>query len=499
MPLSNTVITPSFVFLPSYKYKLNWKVLITKENGTEYDVTNYINDVKIILPVTDSLGSCTITLDNKEGRYLYEFNGGEKIEIWGEYNSVSGTPTNKIYRGKLDSIFFSLNSSTGYVATVESRQVPEAIDKLVVEQYDNALIGDVIQDLIDKYLDGIVTYNNLSATSVRATVNFRHISVWKAISQLLDRAEQDGYVDTDMDLHTFDRSSVETTEDTVTLGQNVINVSRYGKDNLFIKNRILTYGKEDGNLIILKTEEDTSSQADLWLKDLVVNDSALTTIEEVQDRANVELYKNTTMISSGGQFSILGSPKLHPGETIKTEIPYCGITGQHRIAKVSHSLSTSGFITELDLSVMNDSIAEIFKERVDAEERLRPFVNLNYMLNSFYIDFEETDTPWSLSNCTITDGVLSISSGQSQGTITFSAFTADANINQCELRINVNYPNTDLDTYEISNDGGLTYEYITPGTVHTFSSTGKRLALKINLVSDVSHSPSYEGVAVLFK
>ena len=145
MARTNIVTTPGKIWLPQYRYALNWLVKITMENGTEYDVTDYVTDIKINWPSTDSLASCTITLDNDEGRYLNIFNGGEKVEIWAEYDETPGVPVNKLYRGKLDNILFSLTDGGGYMATIDSRQCPEANDILIVEQFDNMTIDNAIK------------------------------------------------------------------------------------------------------------------------------------------------------------------------------------------------------------------------------------------------------------------------------------------------------------------------------------------------------------------
>jgi len=75
---------------------------------------------------------------------------------------------------------------------------------------------------------------------------------------------------------------------------------------------------------------------------------------------------------------------------------------------------------------------------------------------------------------------------------------ADNNITKCELRISGNQFNNC--TYEVSNDNGITWESLTPGEVHTFSSTGKNLRVKINLAeSTAGVSPEFDSICVLYK
>ncbi|KKL79404.1 hypothetical protein LCGC14_2015190, partial [marine sediment metagenome] len=112
--------------------------------------------------------------------------------IDGIYNSGNGTEretsVGKIFSGKADNMFFNLDYSTGYTATIEARQVPEAVDKIIIEQYTNALISDAILDIVDKYLNGLITTTNVTVTTERVTTSFSNISPWKAISGLLQRS-----------------------------------------------------------------------------------------------------------------------------------------------------------------------------------------------------------------------------------------------------------------------------------------------------------------------
>lgn len=485
------------IWLPSFRDKLFWKIIITKPDGTQHDVSDYFKDCVVNWPSTDNMANVRINLDNGGGRYVGVFGGGDKLEIWADYDAT-GPATSKIYRGKVDNVFYGF-SEGGYVVTVESLQCPEARDVLVVEQYDGMTADEVIKDLIGKYLSGVLTYNNISYSSTPIYVSFRHVSVWKAISEVLKRAEQDGYIDTDMDLHTFDEETVLDTTDTITAGYNLLSVDGYGKNNNEIKNKVFVYGNDDNNMPLIKVEEDTDSQSELWEKTFVVNDNSVTTMDMVQDKADYELEQKTTKISPSGDFTIIGSPGLVPGKKIRVSAPYCNINGQHRMMSVNHSLSTSGFTTTVELRRHGLNLGKMFKERIESEERLRSFNNLNHMENSYRVLFDEGDEPWTLSSCEVIDGVLKLSGSNTQGECLFDTLTADNDIISCELRINSNWPNTENDVYQVSNNGGFSWMIIEPGKVYSFSGTGKLLKFKIQLNKDSDHNPAYEGVCVMYK
>ena len=73
-----------------------------------------------------------------------------------------------------------------------------------------------------------------------------------------------------------------------------------------IFNRIKVFGKtEDEAILLMKTEEDTTSQSNLWGKDMVINVNDLTTMDEVQTRADKELTINTNVNKDGKDSRIM--------------------------------------------------------------------------------------------------------------------------------------------------------------------------------------------------
>ena len=56
MPKSKYV-APGGIFIPTLKDEGSWKVIITTTNGTEYDVTNYIERLNLTVVATTGISN----------------------------------------------------------------------------------------------------------------------------------------------------------------------------------------------------------------------------------------------------------------------------------------------------------------------------------------------------------------------------------------------------------------------------------------------------------
>ena len=118
------------------------------------------------------------------------------------------------------------------------------------------------------------------------------------------------------------------------------------------------------------------------------------------------------------------------------------------------------------------------------------------MRNYIVFDFSEPDD-YTLSNCQIVDQALSLTSSVDGVCIT-KTFTADENITQLELRVKANQMWNC--TYRVSNDGGTTWENLTRGFLHNFTSTGKKLKLEVTLIEpSTGVSPQFDKLNMGFK
>ena len=508
-----------FIFIPQKRYKAIWKVTVTNENtGVETDVTDYVLDLRINWNL-GQLANCVIQLYNDFGLWVDKWSGGELVNVYARYGEDGDTEygeygtgrygmthygydqeyvvTNKIFSGKLDSVYFSYDAS-GYKTSLNCRQVPELVDIKIVEQFDNVLITDAITQIVDNYYDGILTYTGLPTTTTRFTGNFRHVTGINAFKTLADKDNMDIYIDTNNNIELFTKGSRDNTDDYVSYETNLISLAKYGIDTAKQFNRISVYGKEESNIIILKTEEDRDHQTNLWRKDLIISDSGLESMDEVQERADIELINGLNDVAEGS-VSTLGMPLVKPGDGVVIQVPNCGVAGKKVLNGIRHNIGPNGFLTNLQIREKMVSLPVLFKDRIDAEDRLKPYSNLNNMTDTYTVYFTEVPPKVALGGTTLDREYLELIEGEDNGTAVFDTITTDFNIIQCELRIKTNFPQNELCTYEVSNNGGGTWSDVTPGTLHNFTTSGNQLKFKINVNGDATNRPIFEMVSILYK
>lgn len=489
-----------FIIIPTRRYICSWKVTITNTDTSQvWDITNYVINLNINWQCS-RIAEASLDIVNDSGRWLGIWNGGEVLDIYGEYID-DPNPTNKLFSGRLDSIFFNLDQN-GYTCYLESRQKPELVDIKVVEQFDNALVTDAIKLIVDNYYNGIVTYATLPVSTERFTGSFRHVSGITAMSEMANKVGMDLYIDVNGEIKLFTKETVNNDNENIDYQTNLVSFPKYGRDRKKEYNRIIVYGKENDNIVLLKTEEDLVSQADTWRKDEVITDNSLTTMTDIQNFADAQLVNKATVYNEGS-VNTLGMTLIKPGDNIVIAVPNCGASGYHNIRTISHNLSESGFLTTLSIKYKQPTLNEMFKERMNAEERLKPYNNLNNMSDSYTIYFNESPSVVTLVNTEIFVGsdknYLKLTDGMTDGSFITSTLDSDGNIVQCELRIKSNYPNQELCTFNVSNNGGASWEPITPGTLHTFSSSGDQLKLMGDIIGDSTHNPIFEAICIMYK
>lgn len=499
MPRDNRSSRGGFIFIPQRNYIASWKIVITDTvTSQEWDITDDVISFGISW-YAGRLAASTVKVSNSLGKYLSTWDGGENIVIYGEYLDVD--PTNKLFNGKIDNVFFSLGEN-GYVSSIECRQTPEVNDIKIVEQFDNVLVTSAITQIIDTYYNGIITYIGLPSSSVRFTGNFRHVSGIKAIAELAEKAGMDVFIDTNNNLEVFTKESRNNTTESASYKTNILSFPKYGKDRTKEFNRVITYGREDSNIIFLKTEEDATSQADLWRKDLVITDTSLVSMDEMQEFTDIQLSKSINR-EEEGSVTTLGMTTIKPGENCVVDVPYCGCHDYQNIRAINHNFGAGGFTTTLQIVDKQQNMTELFTDRINAEERLKPYSNLNNMSDAYTVLFNESPSAVVLTGCEIYTDIdlyyLKLSDGETSGTCTANSITTDDNVVQCELRAKLNYPNQELCSFQVSNNGGATWESTTLGSLHTFISSGNQIRFRIILEGDSTHNPIFESMCLLYK
>jgi hypothetical protein len=514
------------------------KIIIKKDDGTlrtvmdtytGLDASNYTINASVTKAVTDKLGSFNLRLINDDGRFLNDYNGGESVYFFADTNDA----TIHIFHGTVDSVKYGLDTSNGFFVELHGREYPELIDKsitgiIVAERADLALSKVLYNDYPDinlQYWDGTqwlnstfnpegsgsVTWSDTTTGFPETLINtsYQHQKGWNTITEIcrlsgLDCYLEYSYLSSIWYLRVFVPESVTNENVGIAYGINLTNLSEYGGDDADIYNRVIVYGKQESdNILVVKTRNDETSQSNLWIKDRIFNESALDSMEEVAGKAEYEIT-NGVNLSSGGRMTSLMVPNIRPGEKMPISVPYCNINGYYKIHNYTH-IFDSEFTTTVEVSKKSGRVVDLFITKVNPQEFVSSISNPNGMTDSYTVYFNESPSKMTHINTEEFEERLRLQAGFTTGTATSEILNEDYDITECELR---RYVGNDYsaDTYEVSNQGGAAgtweaYTELNAGQVHTFAVPGTRLCFRINMSrTGVSvPSPLYESVALLYR
>lgn len=283
--------------------------------------------------------------------------------------------------------------------------------------------------------------------------------------------------------------------------KNLINVNEASVDTSDVYNRVIVYGNTiSENIINVYTAENKELANDLWYKDKVVNDDTLTDYDSIRQVADREL-KVSSQITRNALVEAIGTPLLKPSSNVTINVPNCNLSGVYRVQEITHNLGEQ-FTTTIALSRRIDDFRDIFVNKINFDDFVSPTSNFNNMKYSVRAMFTESPAVVRLANTEIVSGVVRLESTATEGTVTSDIITVRDAVSYCEFR---RYENqfTENDVYEVTNDGGVTWEEIdrVSGVIHEFVKPGKRLGFRITMNRDSTSdtSPAYESVVALFK
>ncbi len=512
------------------------KIIITGDDSTDYTVHNsysgstsenfLVGNATINRTATDKLGTFKLRIVNDNGRFLDYFNGGELVRFYSD--TTDGTTF--IFAGKIDNVLYGYDFGNGFYIDLNGRGYPELTDMTITGQEAAATADVSIGGILYEFYSDVAllfwngsswseaTYDSDADTvdwspaapsfpSTLINMSYQNKKGLSVISEICKKAGLDSYIEYDdagsrWTLRVLIEGSIENEACGVTYGGNLATCNNLGIDNTKVFNRAIVYGKqESSNIVIIKTENDTESQSNLWVKDKVFNAPTLTTMDEVQDKADSELVGGI-ITSIGGRVSALGLPSLRPGDNIAINIPYCNINGYYKAKQFTHNIGGRGFITTIDMTQKQNKIEDLFVEKANPDEINIANTNINNMKDSYTVFFDESPSILVHDGTLESSGQLRLGSNETSGKAYAVPITADYTVTQCELRRYENFQTED-DVYEVTADGGVNWEiYSTAsGNVHIFANTGTRptFRLTLNRNSTSAPSPAYESVALLIK
>jgi len=512
------------------------KIIITDDDGVAYTVMdsysgslldNFTLNASVTKSATDKLGSFIINLANYEGKFYNVFDGGEQVIFYADTNAAS----TEIFRGRIDNVAYGVSMNGGFVATITGRDYPQFTDKTITGTDKASTPALALSRLLYNnypiiklaYNRGTTSVSTATYTAASDTVawdgsssgypttlinlSYQDKKGWSIIKEICNIAGLDCHVqyntdDSQLYLYTFPIAGITNEEASIAFGVNLISLSDYGIDNNDIYNKVKIYGnQESDNILLLKTEEDTTSQSNLWSKDLILSNADILTMTGLQQKANSELSLNTN-ITANGRFNVVAMTNISPGDIISCSVPYCGVYGTHKIQEYSHKFGNM-FTTTVQTTRKAQKVVDLFVEKLNPDDLEAGGNNINAMVDGYTVFFDEDPSVMTHNGTQETGGILRLESGKTYGIASLTDnVTANYNVGSCEFRRFENY-STDEDIFEVSNDGGTNWEvYSTAsGNVHSFTTIGDQITFRMKLKRDTTSatSPAYESVCLLYK
>ena len=477
---------PSFVWIPPI-YESLYKIEIVS-SGTTYDITDDIISGEYTDGITETIGNFTFTFDNSEGEYSNKFSLNDEIKIYSDYATSATTLR---FLGVIEKV----NSKEEEITVSGGSGAIKVMGTSITKNYINTYTHDILIDLINTYFSGIITYTNIDtteSTDLPISVNWYQKPFWECVLEVCNRAGRDAYIDASYDFHYFNSESIENTTEAVVHDFNLIEVGDFTPDSTNIKNRVIVYGAIIEEQQIMWTEEDQDSIDDYGLKELIINDTNIITVEQARDRAVYELSINKDPPIIG---EVISDPlaTILPGERIRLSDPESGINPSfYNIPKFTQKFGDDEE-TILTIQKEQSTISKILKSRITFESQYTEKENPNEMRFSWLFPFDADSG--THTNTQITDGSLRVIAGQSSGTWISETNIISDDIEIAEIRMS----GIDLNnvTAYLSTDAGYSYQEFTGlKTPLTLSPSGTSLKLKIE-ISAVS--TEIKSLVVLYK
>ena len=504
-----------------------WKVEIeAQSDDATHDLTGYLSSGTFNLRSTNSLDNFSLEVDSVAGKWKGKFQAGDYLNLY--YDYTEGSLSTIKFRGRLDGAYDNFNGAKGFFISIEGRNFPVFGDPTINISFDNINVldsflgrsGDVDSEgnypngflyesgltlkVYDTSSNAFVVYKNLSAeqkTTLKSLSAYNNVvldkfesrarvSIASSISNDNDLAWRIKYTSSVWYIEVLPSTGVKNTGEVAVLGQNILNVTRFGIDTKQEFNRVKTIGESDGEIALFRTKEDTARQSALWIKDYSEQISELNTDELVEAKAIASLNRLKQQVRTG-KISVPALATLQPAEIMHHSMPYI-YTGDLLVPSIVISLGLNGLEFENVIREREDILGDIFKDIINVQSDQISLNNPNNMLDGFVFDFSGDTSGLTFLNCGIIEEVLTISPGQSSGTLTTSSVETDSDITNFELKIDaITFQNC---TYRVSNNGGKTFENYSLGTLHTFNSTGNLLILEITLNQINTENPQFKKI-----
>ena len=466
--IGNVKPIPIYAWIPPI-YDGETKITITRNDiiGTIDDITELILEGEITDGATDTIGSFSFTIDNSSESYTGIWKGNEIIYFYSDY---ALTATTKRFRGRIEKVSYQNNQ----IKITGRSEGFRLLDITVSKSYTDTETSVIIKDLFDTYTTGF-TYNNVNTSSTNVTVSWYQKTFLECIQELCTSSGYDFYIDCNMDAHYFESKSVKNSDDCFVHDQNIIDVGDFAQDYSLIKNRIIVQGADIGNIPLIYTSEDTTSQSSYGVKELVINDSNITTYEQAKERGDYELSinKDPPII---GEITGKGLATIQPGEVLRISDPSNNLApAYYKIISYTHKFSPY-FQTTVNIEKEQRNIYHIIKNTISTQSDTSE-KNTSGFKYSWNFDFNSDSG--SHNGTIISLGVLRATS--SSGIWESDVLEIEETATGFKLEVVGQTLNGAI--FQISADGGTNWHNALPISNYTFSPSGKNLKIRVTFSS----------------
>ena len=226
-----------------------FRVEVERPGGATWDVTQDVVTGSVTNVITNETDTATIELRDPDGSrgYATLFQDGDIVKVW------TGRTLELLvlrFAGPLTGRPFSLDGSWRTVSLAAQDYSHLLHHRLVADVFldTDSFQGKphlIIKKLIDDYAPDF-TYNNVDdSPTIISFIGWKYESVFSAIEQISEFVNWDWYVDTDQDVHFFDRKN---SKGTIELTTNLpdANIKRgtasFEPDTSRLENRVFVIG-----------------------------------------------------------------------------------------------------------------------------------------------------------------------------------------------------------------------------------------------------------------
>jgi len=425
-----------------------------------------IKKITVDLPITKQASSFTAEIYNESGNYNDYFDHHDDIKIYLGYVSEG---TVGVFHGRVEKLGKSWKPS-GSMITISGRGMwTLMMEKFEVTSYMSTELGAVLKDLIANNVPGLTTANVGNSGITPDVELIDHAFINDKVTEYCKKAGFDAWVDFDDDLHFTGTPGANSVS--LIAGENIEEIE-LNVDWKKVRNYIRCYGKKVEDVQLIKTEEDATSQGKYGTVMKILKQESLDESSLVQSIVDAELLEDKEA-EWGGMAVIPGDERIEPAKTIPVYVPALNVDTSFKVQHVKHVIDPKGkgFQTTVMLVEEEAATARFYKELYEKTGQTIDFSNAgNYKESYVYKFTDDQDSLLTLVNCYTTNSTLLITNPSSSATCTLTdSVVGDANYSKCLPYISQQYENANK--FEVSNDGGSTWEAVVHDAEHSFASS----------------------------